>query len=717
MKRMIPTLRTGFLIALAVGVGGCAAPSRETGGDGDFRLVEQDKGPALGYSPLSGVKLLREDGLSFKDLDKNGGLDPYEDWRLSPEQRASDLAGRLDDEEIAGLMLFAIRETTGDKPLSPAETSALREKQVKQLLIQAVDVPADAARWNNRAQAIAETTTHGIPVNGHSDPRHGVATGASHNLANHGQLSIWPQPLGLAATFDTALVKRCAQIIANEYRAIGITMALSPQIDLATEPRWYRIHGTFGESPELSTDLARAYVDGLQKAWGPQSVGAIVKHWPGAGAALAGRDGQGFGIYSTFPGQQEEKHKRPFAEGAFRLDDGSVEAAGVMLYYTIVLDPASKGKEICSSYNIDLIQGELRDKIHYGGIVCADWACTDPHIRIVADESPDRQLNELTEVERHDLVLQAGVDLFGGNTDPRPLLEAFRLGYERMGQAAFRQRLETSAIRLLLPMFRMGLFENPYLDPEISARTTSLAQSREAGYEAQLRSIVMLKNRDGLLPLGGRQKLFLPQPATEAQQELIGRYFEITDNPAEADLAIVRMNAPQGGRGYDEAAKRQGENGFLPISLQYGPYQANNASPARSGMAYDGKSVTAENHHELATLLETRQKMGRKPVIVAIELDRPAILSEIEPSADVILAHFGVEERAVFDIISGKAEPSALLPMRLPADMRTVEAQKEDVPFDTDCYVDQAGNRYDFAFGMNWKGVINDQRVKHYKTF
>lgn len=195
--------------------------------------------------------------------------------------------------------------------------------------------------------------------------------------------------------------------------------------------------------------------------------------------------------------------------------------------------------------------------------------------------------------------------------------------------------------------------------------------------------------------------------------------------PRNADFAIVFIDEPDGGCGYDAADREKGGNGYVPISLQYGDYTARHARPESIAggdpkepsidRSYRGKTVRSSNREELKRVLGTKRQMGDKPVVAVVSTTRPFVPAEFEPSADAILLAFGVQRQAVLDIISGRREPSALLPMQLPADMKTVEQQHEDVPRDMVCYTDSEGNTYDFAFGLDWKGVIRDARVEKYK--
>ena len=206
--------------------------------------------------------------------------------------------------------------------------------------------------------------------------------------------------------------------------------------------------------------------------------------------------------------------------------------------------------------------------------------------------------------------------------------------------------------------------------------------------------------------------------------DLVRKYYDVTDNPAEADFALVMIKEPASGPGYDVADRKRGGNGYVPISLQYRPYKAEYArevsiaggDPRESftNRSYRGKTVTVYNEADLDLVIATRKKMNGKPVAVVVACTRPAVLAELEPYADAILLTFGVQNQAVLDIVSGAAEPSALLPMQMPADMRTVEEQYEDVPHDMRPLVDSEGNAWDYGYGLNWSGIIEDERTWRY---
>lgn len=718
-----------------------------------YRLYQNKDGKDLGIAENSRVKILERDGLYFKDFTGEGELLPYADWRLSPGERAADLAGRLSIEEIAGLMLYSSHQmvpagegafsgTYGGKTFkeSGADPWELTDQQkefiqkdgVRHVLVTGFASTEVAVKWNNRLQACAENTGFGIPVNNSSDPRHSVDADTEYKAMTGEPISKWANGVGLAATFDKELVKEFGEIASKEYRALGITTALSPQIDLGTEPRWMRWADTFGPDFSLSCDMAKAYCDGFQttpgqeSGWGDESVNAMVKHFPGGGPAECGRDAHyAFGQYSVYPGNNFEEHMRVFSEAAFRLDGPTGKASAVMPYYSISYGQDTQNKEnVGNSYSRYLIGDVLREQLGYEGVVCTDWAIT-------ADKGPDIHsalggkcwgVEELSVEERHFKALEAGVDQFGGNNEAGPVLAAYRMACEKYGEEQARARFERSAVRLLTNIFQVGLFENPYLDLEKSLSEVGKKEYVEKGYLSQLKSMVLLKNKDQTLPLPKKTKVYIPDrhvkpyrtffgnftedvTAPPPGKAAAGEFFQVVDTPGEADAAICFVASPVS-MGY--------ENGYQPVTLQYRPYEAVTArAEGITGKgSYRGKRVTCANEEDLDMVIDTKKKMGDKPVIVCLTMKNPTVFAELEPYADAVLAEFGVRARAPFEILAGNYEPTGLLPAIMPKDMATIEAHCEDLPFDYEAYVDSQGNAYGFGFGLNFHGVIGDGRKR-----
>jgi beta-glucosidase len=743
----------------------------------EIKYVENNGGPTLGFSESSGVDIIQKDGHFFKDLNKDGKIDKFEDWRLSPEDRAKDLASKMTIEQIAGLMLYSRHqavpagskgwfagtyggksfEEKGANPwdLTDEQIEFLSKDNLRHILVTTFESPETAARWNNNIQAFAEGTGLGIPANNSSDPRHGSDSSAEFNAGAGGKISMWPEPLGLAATFDPEIVCKFGEIASKEYRALGITTALSPQIDIATDPRWFRFNGTFGEDSQLSSDMAQAYVEGFQNSegeneisegWGYDSVNAMVKHWPGGGSGEGGRDAHyGYGKYAVYPGGNFEEHLIPFIKGAFSLPGKTGMASAVMPYYTISVDQDPvNGENVGNSYNSYIINDLLRNRYGYDGVVCTDWVIT-------ADEPENIDtfvggkpwgVEYLTVAERHYKLLMAGVDQFGGNNEAGPILEAYRMGVAEHGEAFMRKRFEVSAVRLLKNIFRLGLFENPYLKVEETVQEVGKPEYMQEGYKAQLKSIVMLKNKNNVLPLRKESVVYIPKRYTPPGKDWFGnptpekleypvnieiakKYFKVTDNPEEADFGLVFISTPKSGTGYSHDDVKEGGNGYVPISLQYKPYTAvyarekSLAGDAREGdvlnRSYKGKTVIPSNTTDLDSILETVEVLKGKPVIVSLLLSNPTVVEEFEKNVDAVIANFGVHDQAIFEILTGGAEPSGLLPMQMPGNMKTVEEQLEDVAHDMECHIDSEGHVYDFSFGLNWSGRIQDDRTKTYQ--
>lgn len=730
--------------------------------DGISRLT-QENGETLAWSESSGVGIIEKDGLYFKDLERSGALLPYEDWRLPDWERAQDLAKRLTLEEIAGLMLYSphqavpplpfgpFRGTYDGKPyeeagkapyaLSDQQKKFMEQEHIRHILMTTVQNAETAARWSNELQKRAESLPHGIPVNISSDPRNGARGSGAEFKTGGSDVSKWPEGVGFAACFDPEVVRQFAEDASREYRALGITTALGPQIDLCTEPRWMRFVDTLGENVEMSKKLTKAYCDGMQTTkgaedgWGKDSVNTMVKHWPGGGTGEGGRDAHyAFGEYAVYPTDNSEEHRKPFTEAAFKLDGPTACASAVMPYYTVSWGLDTKnGKNVGNSYSEYLIKDLLREKYAFQGVVCTDWGITaDPAPVMDTFGSRCYNMQDMTEGERCLVAIMNGVDQFGGNAEIAPILEAYRIGCERFGEAAMRERMELSAARLLKNIFQCGLFEDPYLDPAKSAEIVGCREFCDHGFDAQHKSVVLLKNRNGCLPLQKGLRIYIPTREIRAskgfmrndipahtedpvEEEILNRYGVRVRTPEEADAAIVFVESPACNP-YSKEDTANGGNGYLPITLQYRPYTADTARAESiaggdfresfTNRSYRGKTNTAYNEADLDNILNCRRAMGDKPVIVCAALNNPMVMHEFERETDAILVEFGVSRAAVLDVVFGDYEPTGRLPIQLPKDMETVEAQSEDRALDMEPHVDEAGHAYDYGFGMRYTGVI-----------
>jgi beta-glucosidase len=591
------------------------------------------------------AKTLTENEVTFRDLNKNGKLDPYEDPRLPIEERVEDLLQQMSLEEKAGLLfhtMLAMNEdgslTEQPVPFSPMTTTELVvQKKMSHFNIMQAIAPRKMAEWYNRLQELAENTRLGIPVTISSDPRHAFSNNPLAGMMA-GSFSQWPEPIGLAATHDPRLVQEFADIARQEYIAVGIHVALHPMADLATEPRWGRINGTFGEDARLAAELVKAYIHGFQgEKIGPESVECMTKHFPGGGPQLNGEDPHfPYGREQVYPGNNFAYHLRPF-EAAFQAGTSQI-----MPYYGMPV--GTEYEEVGFSFNKEVITDLLREKYHFDGIVCTDWGLvTDAEIAGVPFPARAWGVEHLSRSERVQKILEAGVDQFGGEACPEVIVELVHSG------KVPESRLDPSVRRLLREKFRLGLFDDPYLDPDLAEETVGKAEFRAKGEQAQRKSIVLLKNgidpSRSILPLQGNPRLYLEGVA----HALGGQYGRVVDTPEEADFAILRLGAPFEPRpGFLEALFHTG-------SLEFAP----------------------EEKQRILGILD------KVPTIVDIFLERPAVIPEIAQKAAALLGSFGANDAALLDILFGRYEPQGRLPFELPSSMEAVRKQKEDLPYDS----------------------------------
>ncbi|WP_206020008.1 glycoside hydrolase family 3 protein [Pseudomaricurvus alkylphenolicus] len=611
------------------------------------------------------IPIMETMGCEFRDLNRNQKLDPYEDWRLPAQARAKDLLARLSPAEKAGQMLHA--NAYGNAPFGAPATgynldmvrAGILDQKITAFLSMLALLPYEMAAANNAIQSIAEQGRLGIPVVISTDPRNHfqAVAGASVEAAGFSQ---WPEPLGLAALGDPELVERFADIARQEYRATGFALALSPQADLATEPRWPRINGTFGENPPLAAKLVGAYVRGFQRGaqgLGRDSVATVVKHWVGYGAARDGFDSHNYyGRFGVLTTENLPLHEIPF-EAAF-----DAKVSGVMPAYSIFPELEVGGKRIepvGAGYSSALLQTLLRNKHQFGGIILSDWAITNDCGEICRLGFPDGKrptfegvstawgVEGLTRVERFAKAVNAGIDQFGGVNDATALLKAMERGDISSG------RIDQSVLRILQQTFELGLFERPFVDEAEAAKIVGNARFRQEARQAQGRSAVVLENREHLLPIAPTTTGTLYLEGITAAP-FIAAGFAIAKSPQAADLAIIRTAAP-----YETLhpefffGLRQHEG-----SLAFDP---------------DGPEIT-----RLKAISKT------VPTIVNVYLDRPAVLGELKAVSDALLVNFGISDEVLAKVLTGTIRPEGRLPFELPSSMRAVEQQQSDVPNDSE---------------------------------
>jgi beta-glucosidase len=618
--------------------------------------------------------ILTVDGLQFKDLNRDGKLDPYEDWRLSSQRRAEDLVSRMTLSEKAGLMMHgAIVLLRNAKPAAYdpiAMEKLILDTHVNSFITRLGGEATHLAEQDNLVQEIAERDRLGIPVTISTDPRNHFQfiQGAS---AEHGSFSLWPETLGLAALHDPSAIRRFGDIARQEYLAVGINEALSPQADLPTEPRWARINGTFGEDAELTKESVKAYIEGFQNGdtgIHPGSVIAVVKHWVGYGAQVDGLDSHNsYGRFAAYPGKNFPYHLKPY-EGAFAAHVGAV-----MPTYSILQGVTIDGKKVepvGANYSHVLLTDLLRGDYHFQGVILTDWGVTEDCVNFCLNGTPpgtpatwegfgtDWGVESLTKEERFAKAIEAGVDQFGGTEEAQWVVAAVKDG--KVTEA----RVDESVTRILVQKFALGLFENPYVDPTAAEKVAGNKEFQQAADEAQRHSLVLLQNKNKLLPIRtSGKKVFLVNidPGIASKHG-----FTVVDSLEKADVAIIRTTAP---------------------------YQTLHPGYAMGHMQHEGDlDFKADN----PDLLAIQRAAAILPTIVTVYLDRPAILTNVVDKTSALLGNFGVSDEAFFDVITGKDKPLGRLPFELPSSMNDVLAQKSDLPHDT------AHPLFAYGFGLEY---------------
>lgn len=563
---------------------------------------------------------------------------------MAPEKRADDLLARLPLGDKAGLMfqpLAGVGDFDAPGPIGYPSTQTLLDRRINHFNTLQAPGARELAEWANAVQEEARTQPFAIPVTISSDPRHAFGNNPGTGLAS-GPFSQWPEPLGFGALDDAELMQRYGDIVRREYRAVGISLGLHPQIDLATDPRWSRAGGTYGESVEITRRLGVAYVRGLQgERLGPDSVAAMGKHFPGGGPQLDGEDPHfDYGREQVYPGRMWDLHLQPFKD---------VIAAGIsqmMPYYGVPM--GTEYEEVGFSFNRKIVNDLLRQQLGFDGIVCSDWG--------IIGATP-WGVEHLTFEQRMIKALDAGIDQFGGEAIPDVLVGLVRAG--KLSEA----RIDESARRLLREKFTLGLFDNPFVDAERAEAVVGAADARETGLAAQAAAHTLLVNSPGSARLPLRHGISVYVEGMDPLA-LAGRA-NVVATPQEADVAILRTAAPFEQRGYP---------GDLESFFHAG--------------SLDFPDEDVQHLQEIASAA---------PTVVGVYLDRGAILTPLLPHVDSLIAEFGASDEAFARVLFGEAEPRGRLPMELPSSMTAVRASRPDVPSDSE------NPAFEFGFGLRYE--------------
>jgi len=619
-----------------------------------FNLYKPLQKNKLNKSLTDEVTLLKSDGLTFRDLNKNNLLDAYEDHRLSSEIRVNDLLARMTTEEKVGQM-FHPPFTLNPDLLMLIYEIAIRGNKLTEAKIVFDNIthfnlygnpsPSELAKKINYFQQIASKTRLGIPITISSDPIHEVPKGGGVASFSVDGFSKWPSQLGFAATNDPSIIQNFAEIARDEYLATGIRTALHPMSDLATEPRWARNFGTFGSNAELSSKMTLAYMDGFQgKNISAKSVHTMVKHFPGGGPQENGLDPHLYsGRNQNYPGNNFDYHLLPFKDAIKN------NLKVIMPYYGIPVGITNE--DVAMGYNKYILSDLLREELGFDGVVCSDWG-------IISGRHWG--VDNLSIRERYKKSLIAGIDQYGGEDDPEHIINLINDNEISI------ERINNSVRRILINKFDLGLFDNPYVDEKLIKERVATDKNIAFGLDAQRKSIVLLEN-DGILPLKNEQSVFVDG----LDKRIASSFGKVVNDPEKADIIIMYIHTVFNGN--QESGLNRLFDNFLSTLFPNGD------------LNFDD---------EITSKIKKYSKNNN--LIVVVDLNRPAILQEIKNLAAGLIGTFGVLDEVIFEAIYGNFNPSGKLPFEIPSSMEEVKKQKEDLPDDTD------NPSYEYGYGISY---------------
>ncbi|GAA3346815.1 glycoside hydrolase family 3 N-terminal domain-containing protein [Amorphoplanes nipponensis] len=660
--------------------------------------------------------VLTVQGLTFKDLNGNGRLDPYEDWRLSPAQRAADLVSRMSVDEKVGLMVINSRSmglsqpdpaltshdgvldeqyhpvrndphNTAGKPYE-GTTQQITDLHMRHFIMRETPPGSAIATWVNAMNEVAEGTRLGIPVLVAANSKNelgGFRLGATPHDRDFTQ---WPGTLGLAATADLDLIRDFAEKSRTEWVASGLRKGYMYMADTATDPRWFRTNGTFGEDPEFVSRAIATVIRAFQgeDGLGRDGVALTVKHFPGGGARENGFDphyAEGrFNVYPT-PESLKTYHLPPFQAA---IDAG---AASIMPYYAIPSDeksampqpPLDGFEQVGFAFNRPIL--DLLRAMGHQGYVNSDSGILSKMAWGVS---------ELSVPERVGRAVTAGTDIIADTNDVESIRTAF------LEELFSTERLDEAAYRLVWEMFALGLFDDPYVDPEQADEIVANERYAAAAAEAHRRSVVLMKNHDGALPL---------TPSRPAGQRVYVELFERHLTGAKLDRLRADLAAAHPDIDFT-ADYRHADVAVLFLNPFTGSY-----------FDFTGLldlDIHEATHVDLDRIRHIRSAVPR--LVVGLNVMLPWLLGAVEPLADALVAGFDTRTEALFAVIVGDAEPRGRLPLTFPADHAAIAvddngicASPNDVPgFDKEkfmngrpyVYVDSDGNRYQCGHGLTY---------------
>lgn len=631
-----------------------------------FAEGESYEQPALNPHSKS---IIEADGYQFIDLNGNGALDVYEDWRQDAETRAADLVSQMTAREKIAQMQHPTYLPRADGKIAPYLQDYCTDYGIGMLLIRELNSVEAAATTMNTIQEYAEASRLGVPVL--------VSMDSVHGLSYVSGATVTPHNLALAATRDEALVTKLAEIARDEHLAVGVRMTLSPEADIASEPRWGRVMETFGEDPDLVTQMVTAQVVAFQNGRDGLNTGSIVacmKHFPGAGPQMEGKD--------TSPIISSEEtlqiHLKPYYAAL------EVNVASIMPYYSVPLALDMENSAIGSKATL---QDLLRDEMGFTGIIQTDWgmiwAIQEALGTMTGEEVSDEEAILIG-------VTQSRVDGIGGES-----IRLIDLMEEYTQEGKIDEAILTAAAtRIVKVKFEMGMFENPYCDVDYAVSFVGNEENQKVNLQAAREAMTLLKN-DGALPLDpdAKQTILVCGPRAFDMDSLVGGW-----SSAQEGMTIADAVAAYAGENTTVLTEKEDVEVIKELAQQADVIIVSIGEPSYQHdpvWGYDTLEIVQSQQE----ILEAAVASG-KTVITVVTGGRPYILTWCDENTNAILeayypgAQGGI---AIGETLFGLNNPTGKTPMQFPRDMESVNDQEGDVSFDLE------NPLYDYGFGLSYE--------------
>lgn len=658
------------------------------------------------FQPELGVRtvtVIHQDGLIFKDLNKNGKLDVYEDWRQPVEKRVANLLSMMTLEEKAGMFLINTLNAEAGGRLSDRAVDYIEKEKMTRFVfrntVTATPNPSaggrggaqitayEAAQFMNSIQELAASTRLGIPALFKSNARNHYEHDATAGInVSAGSFSEWPKEAGLAATRDMDLIAEFARIMAQEWTSIGLRAMYGYMADLSTEPRWYRNHETFTEDADLAANIMTVLVKNLQgEKLNRKSVALTMKHFPGGGPQEGGGDPHyDFGKNQVYPSGNFEYHFKPFKAA---IDAG---VSSIMPYYGIPVGQSYMPNDVGMAFSKGIVTDLLRNKLGFKGYVNSDTGIIGDRAWGLEDKSVDEQIV---------IAIDAGTDVLSGFDENKQILNLITSG--KLSE----DRVNLSVRRLLKEQFELGLFEDPYVDPNRADYLVGNRAFQKKAELAQRKSIVLLQHKTGLLPLP------MPKPEQTGRRGAAGFRAQQTTGMAPSDRDSVKLytmgmnpdvvgddkwfgftvvlgdydtskaeTRPMVPKGTDYAIIRVAVGNERSPDRRFGgplPEELNMLSFSEMAKA---KSWTMTP--SLEDIQGVMKEVGADKTILAIRFRQPYVLDKASGlrNAGAILATFGVSDAAIMDVLTGNFKPTGKMPFALAKNAEAIVKQAPDAP-------------------------------------